>query len=249
VNRVQPSAETPPNYRQVHAALLALANPKKAAFLAGFFKTGPGQYAEGDRFLGVTVPALRQLARQFRHLGLPDCERLLQSPHNEERCLALLILVEHFEKGDAATKNKVYRLYAKNRHRVNNWNLVDGSAPYIVGPHLLRRSRSWLYQLARSPSLWDRRIAILATFSFIRAGDFADALKLTAHFLDDEHDLMHKACGWMLREIGKRDPAVLETFLRRHHRHMPRTMLRYAIERFPPARRKAYLAGLPPGVL
>jgi 3-methyladenine DNA glycosylase AlkD len=239
------SAEKPPTHRQVHAALLALANPKKAAFSAGFFKTGKGHYAEGDRFLGITVPELRQLAKQFRHLNLPDCERLLQSPYNDERSLALIILVEHFEKGDAAMKNKVYRLFAKNRQRVNNWNLVDGSAPYIVGAHLLRRSRSWLYQLAQSPSLWNRRIAILATFRFIRAGDFADALKLTAQLLNDKHDLMHKACGWMLREIGKRDPSVLETFLRRHHRHMPRTMLRYAIERFPPAKRKAYLAGLP----
>ena len=232
------------NYRQVHMALLALANPRKAAFLAGFFKTGKGQYAEGDRFLGISVPAIRHLTRQFRHLDLKGCERLLQSPYNDGRLLALLILVEHHRKGDADVKNKVYRIYLKNRQWVNNWNLVDSSAPHIVGCHLLQQDRSLLYELTQSRSLWDRRIAMLATFAFIRANDFADALKLTELFLTDEHDLMHKACGWMLREVGKRNRTALESFLRRHHRVMPRTMLRYAIERFDPARRKAYLTGM-----
>jgi 3-methyladenine DNA glycosylase AlkD len=237
------SGESVVNHRQAHAALLALANPNKAKFLAGFFKTGKGQYAAGDRFLGIAVPAIRQLSRQFVQLGLTDCERLLQSAYNDERLLSLLILVEQDQKGDVSVKNMVYQIYLKNRHRVNNWNLVDGSAPYIVGAHLLQRDRSLLYELAKSRSIWDRRIAVLATFAFIRAGDFADTLKLTEQLLGDEHDLMHKACGWMLREVGKRNQSVLEGFLRQHHDAMPRTMLRYAIERFPPVKRTGYLTG------
>jgi 3-methyladenine DNA glycosylase AlkD len=227
-------------HRQARTAVRALANPNKAKFLAGFFKTAKGQYAEGDRFLGITVPAIRQLVRQYRRLGLKDCEQLLQSAYNEERLFALLILVEQYGKGDAGVKDRVYRVYLKNRRRVNNWNLVDGSAPHIVGAHLLTRNRSMLYQLAKSRSLWDRRIAVLATFAFIRSGDFTDTLKLTRQLLEDEHDLMHKACGWMLREVGKRSRPVLEDFLRRHHAVMPRTMLRYAIERFTPAERIPY---------
>jgi 3-methyladenine DNA glycosylase AlkD len=231
------------NRRQAHAALLALANPKKAGFLAGFFKTGKGQYAEGDCFLGITVPAIRRLSRQFRQLGLADCERLLQSAYNEERLLALLILVEQYRKEDVGVKNKVYQIYLNNLPRVNNWNLVDGSAPYIVGAHLLNQNRTLLYKLVQSHSHWDRRIAVLATFAFIRSGDFIDTLKLTEQLLDDEHDLLHKACGWMLREVGKRDQSVLEGFLGQHFAAMPRTMLRYAIERLSPAKRAGYLTG------
>jgi 3-methyladenine DNA glycosylase AlkD len=237
------SSKSAVNHRQAHAALLALANPKKAGFLAGFFKTGKGQYAEGDCFLGITVPAIRQLSRQFRQLGLKDCERLLQSAYNEERLLALLILVEQYRKGDVGVKNKVYQIYLSNLPRVNNWNLVDGSAPYIVGAHLLNQNRTLLYQLAQSRSHWDRRIAVLATFAFIRSGDFTDTLKLAEQLLDDEHDLLHKACGWMLREVGKRNQSVLEGFLGQHFAAMPRTMLRYAIERLSPAKRASYLTG------
>jgi len=155
----------------------------------------------------------------------------------------LLILVEQYRKGDVSVKNTVYQIYLNNRHRVNNWNLVDGSAPYIVGAHLLQRDRSLLYELAKSRSLWDRRISILATLTFIRADDFTDTLKLTEQLLGDEHDLIHKACGWMLREVGKRNQSVLEGFLRQHHAAMPRTMLRYAIERFSPIKRTGYLTG------
>jgi 3-methyladenine DNA glycosylase AlkD len=237
------SGESAVNHRQAHAALLALANPNKVEFLAGFFKTGKGQYAEGDRFLGITVPIIRQLSWQFRQLGLTDCERLLQSAYNDERLLSLLILVEQYRKGDVGVKNKVYQTYLNNRHRVNNWNLVDSSSPHILGAHLLQRGRALLYELAQSRSLWDRRIGILATFAFIRAGDFADTLKLSEQLLGDEHDLMHKACGWMLREVGKRNQSVLEGFLQQHHDAMPRTMLRYAIERFSPAERTGYLTG------
>jgi 3-methyladenine DNA glycosylase AlkD len=229
--------------REVHAALLARADPVRAGFAARYFRTAKGQYGEGDRFLGITVPAIRLLARQYQGLGLPACQQLLSSRYNEERLLALLILVAHYRKGDEATQERVYQLFLKNRQRVNNWNLVDSSAPYIVGAHLLQRPRALLFESARSDSLWDRRIAVLATFAFIRNGDFRDALKLSELLLADQQDLMHKACGWMLREIGKRDTAVLEGFLRRHHAAMPRTMLRYAIEKLSPQRRKAYLAG------
>jgi 3-methyladenine DNA glycosylase AlkD len=230
-------------YHQAHAALLDLADPGKAAFLAGFFKTGKGQYAEGDRFLGIPVPAIRRISRQNRQLSLSHVERLLRSAYNEERLLALLVLGDAYRCGNAPTRQAVCRCYLRNRSRVNNWNLVDASAPHILGAHLLRRNRTVLYHLARSSNLWERRIAVLATFAFIREGDFADTLELIRRLLNDKHDLMHKACGWMLREIGKRDQTTLEAFLQQHHREMPRTMLRYAIERFAPARRKAYLSG------
>jgi 3-methyladenine DNA glycosylase AlkD len=243
-NTANPAKGVVPRYPQAHAALLALANPEKAAFLARFFKTGKGQYAEGDRFLGIMVPAIRRVSRQFRQLGLADVERLLRSAYNEERLLALLILVATYRAGDAHKREVVCGCYLRNRSRINNWNLVDASAPYILGAHLLRRKRALLYQLARSPNLWERRMAVLATFAFIREDDFGDTLELTRRLLDDQRELMHKACGWMLREIGKRDRSVLERFLLEHHRAMPRTMLRYAIERFPPARRLAYLHGL-----
>jgi 3-methyladenine DNA glycosylase AlkD len=228
---------------QARTALRALADPEKAAFLAGYFKTGKGQYGEGDRFLGIGVPSVRKLAKQFNALDPQDCCLLLQSVYNEERLLALLILVAHFSKGDIATRDRVFRVYLDNRVRINNWNLVDSSAPYIVGPYLQKRDRGVLYQLMASKSLWDRRIAILATFAFIRANDFVDTLKLVEQSFADPQDLMHKACGWMLREIGKRDQTTLEVFLHRHLITMPRTMLRYAIEKFEPARRKAYLVG------
>jgi 3-methyladenine DNA glycosylase AlkD len=231
------------DYQQAEAALLALADPTKAEFLAGFFKTGRGHYGEGDRFLGITVPAIRRLARQFPQLSLPDCKRLLNSPYNEARVLVLEILVDRYKKGGAAAKESIYQFYLKNRRQINNWNLVDGSAPYIVGAHLIGKDRSFLYELAQSSSLWDRRIAVVATLAFIREGSVTDTLKLSELLLADEHDLMHKACGWMLREVGKRNELELENFLRQHQALMPRTMLRYAIERFPPMKRKAYLAG------
>lgn len=235
--------------REVQAALSALADPQKAAFFPRYFKAGKGQYGEGDRFLGVTVPAVRELVRQYRTLDLQACEQLLASPYNEARLLALLILVAKYGKAgrgrqaDEMAQQQICQLFLANKHRVNNWNLVDSSAPYILGAHLLTRDRALLYELVRSDVLWDRRIAVLATFAFIRAGDFADTLKLVELLLADEQDLMHKACGWMLREVGKRDVAVLEKFLQRHHARMPRTMLRYAIEKFAPDRRLAYLSG------
>lgn len=228
---------------QAYSALQALANPDKAAFLAGYFKTGPGQYGEGDRFLGVVVPAVRQLARRFKPLGLAEVERLLDSPFNEARLLALLIWLAQCERGDEPLRAQIYARYLARRDRVNNWNLVDTSAPAIVGGHLLTRDRSVLDELAHSSVLWDRRIAVLATFAFVRAADFADPLRLCTLLLGDPHDLIHKACGWMLREVGIRDMAVLAGFVRSHQTQMPRTMLRYAIERFAPEQRRAAMAG------
>lgn len=224
-----------------HAALMALANPEKAAFLAGFFKTGKGQYAEGDRFLGITVPAVRQIASDHRDLSIEEGSKFLDSVYNEERFLGLLVLIRHYGKGDASKREDVYENYIGKRHRINNWNLVDCSAPQIPGEHWLRGDHTTLWKLAKSASLWDRRIAVLATLTFIRAGEYAATFELTKQLLGDTQDLMHKACGWMLREIGKRDQAALEGFLDCHGQRMPRTMLRYAIERFSPGTRAEYL--------
>jgi 3-methyladenine DNA glycosylase AlkD len=223
--------------------LRSLADPAVAAILARFFKTGPAQYGEGDRFIGVKVPVIRKVARDFRGLPLPEVECLLHSEIHEERLLALVILVAQFEKADDATRKRIYGLYLANTQHINNWDLVDLSAPQIVGGHLENRSRKPLYRLAKSASLWERRISILATHWFIRHGDFTDTLRIAEKLLKDKEDLIHKAAGWMLREVGKRDVAVLEGFLVEHCRRMPRTMLRYAIERFPEEKRLGYLNG------
>lgn len=228
-------------YINARKALHALANQNKAIFLQRFFKTGKGQYAEGDRFLGVMVPDVRRLVRQFSELRLSEIERLLCSSYNEERLLALLILNRQYSKGDAAVKNATYRCYIKNLSKVNNWNLVDASAPYIMGTHLKNQSRAVLYKLVKSKNLWRRRIAVVSTFHFIKHNDFNDTIKLSALLITDNHDLIHKACGWMLREVGKRDVRILEMFLQKYKGLMPRTMLRYAIERLPEVKRKAYL--------
>ena len=219
------------------------ADPEKARLLRGFFKTGPGQYGEGDEFLGVVVPTLRKLAAQCGELRLADVQALLRSRVHEERLLALLILVRRFAQSEQAAQLAIFRLYLTHRRFVNNWDLVDSSAPHIVGSFLLHRERSLLDWLADSPRLWDRRIAVVSTHCFIRHQDYTSTLRLAAGLLDDPEDLMHKALGWMLREVGKRDQAVLEGFLREHHGAMPRTMLRYAIERFPEPTRLAYLRG------
>ena len=218
-----------------------LASPADAKFLQRYFKTAPGEYGAGDKFIGIRVPVLRKLAREFRVLPPPAAAKLLQSPIHEERLLALLILTGAYERAGTSGRVAIYRLYLKNLARVNNWDLVDGSAPCIVGPHLEKRSRKILFRLARSKILWRRHVAVLTTFHFIRQGDFADALRLAELLLHDEHDLMHKAVGWMLREMGKRNPAELKTFLRKHAARMPRTMLRYAIEKLPERERQSYL--------
>jgi 3-methyladenine DNA glycosylase AlkD len=228
---------------EIRKRLAALANKEKAVILRGFFKTGPGQYGEGDVFLGITVPILRKFARECRETSLIEAVRLLRSPVHEERLLSLFLLITAFGKGDDARKKKIYELYLENTRFINNWDLVDLSAPNIVGAYLADRSRKPLYGLARSGLLWERRIAILATFSFIRTNDFDDTLKIATMLLTDKHDLIRKAVGWMLREVGKKDMLVEEAFLLRHHKNMPRTMLRYAIERLPEDKRKRYLKG------
>ena len=217
------------------------ADRDRAVFVKGFFKTGPGQYGEGDQFLGLRVPDLRVVAREFRSLPLSSLRALLKSKWHEERSLALVILVDQYARGDDEQRSAIYKLYLASTASINNWDLVDCSAPQIVGGHLAERSRKPLYQLVKSKSVWERRIAILATYHFIRMGEFDDTFALTESLLGDKHDLIHKAAGWMLREVGKRDRAALESFLRKHARKMPRTMLRYAIERFPEATRRKYL--------
>lgn len=220
-----------------------MATPGKAELLQGFFKTGPGEYGEGDVFLGVMVPQSRRVAREFAELADGELVKLLASGVHEERLTALLIMVRRFEKGNEQVRRHVYGLYCRHLRHVNNWDLVDLSAPNIVGVHLLDRKRAVLDRLARSPSLWRRRVAVLATAAFIRRGEFVDILRIAERLLQDPEDLIHKAVGWMLREVGKRDVETLEKFLRVHCRRMPRTMLRYAIERLPEARRREYLAG------
>jgi len=217
------------------------ADPESALFVQRYFKTGPGQYGEGDKFLGLNVPDLRKVAREFRALPLAGLRQLLQSKWHEERLLALVILVDQYGGGDEKARDAIYKLYLASTSRINNWDLVDCSAPQIVGGHLEARSRKPLYRLVKSKSVWERRIAILATHHFIRRGEFDDTFALAESLLDDKHDLIHKAAGWMLREVGKRDRAALEKFLRKHAAKMPRTMLRYSIERFPEATRRKYL--------
>lgn len=227
--------------RAAQQRLRSLADPAVAAGSARFFKTGPGEYGEGDVFIGIKSPTLKAVAKEFKGLPLAEVECLLHSPVHEDRTLALVILVGQFTKGDDATQKAIYDLYLANTGRINNWDLVDISAPQIVGGYLEKRSRKPLFRLAKSSSLWERRISIVATHWFIRHGDYADTLRIAEKLLGDKEDLIHKAVGWMLREIGKRDVAVLEEFLGEHCGVMPRTMLRYAIERFPEKKRLGYL--------
>jgi 3-methyladenine DNA glycosylase AlkD len=228
---------------EIKESLQKLADKNTAEVLQRFFKTGAGEYGEGDVFIGIKVPPLRKLAAEFQDTPLKSLRRLLKSDIHEERTLALMILVRQFARADENVRERIYDFYVAHTSFINNWDLVDGSAPYIVGPFLWKRDRSPLYVLAKSTSLWERRIAILSTFYFIRQNDFVDALKISELLLADEHDLIHKAVGWMLREIGKRDRAVEESFLKTRCRTMPRTMLRYAIERFPEPHRRRYLLG------
>ena len=228
---------------EISARLQLLGNREKARLLQRYFKTAPGEYAAGDVFIGVTVPTVRGLLKEFRNLMPAEVLPLLTSGIHEERFFALLALVRCFDRGDSAMREQIYRLYLANTGSINNWDLVDCSAPTIVGGYLLERTREPLYGLARSTSLWERRIAILATFTFIRFNQFADSLAIGSMLLADREDLIHKATGWMLREVGKRDQSVAEEFLRCHCRVMPRTMLRYAIERFPAEKRRMYLSG------
>jgi 3-methyladenine DNA glycosylase AlkD len=227
--------------------LKALSSARRAKISAWFFKTGPGDYGEGDQFLGITVPALRRETRAFDKLGLPEIERLLASPWHEERLFALLILVRRYERGESAERERIFRFYLAQRSRVNNWDLVDVSAPSIVGEHLAGRSFALLRRLVRSRVLWERRIAVVATFAFLRRGQVLPTFELAYRLLGDPEELLHKATGWALREAGKKDAGALRAFLARHAAVMPRTMLRYAIERFPRGERLQWMkAGGPP---
>lgn len=230
------------SYKSVQKDLQKLANPKKAAFLQGFFKTGKGQYAEGDVMLGIVVPEQRKVAkRYYKDILVEDVVKLLKSDIHEHRLTALFIFVLQFEKGDETVKEKIYHTYLQNTRYVNNWDLVDLSAPKIVGAYLMERDRKVLYTLAKNDVLWEKRIAMLATYTFIKTGDFEDALKIANILVDDSHDLIHKAVGWMLREIGKIDQLSEEDFLKVHYKTMPRTMLRYALEKFDDQKRKFYM--------
>ena len=226
---------------KIRNRLHQLASTDTAAVLQRFFKTGAGEYGEGDVFIGIKVPPLRKLSSEFGEETLPTLRTLLKSKIHEERTLALMILVRQFARADESRREQIYDFYLAHTAFINNWDLVDGSAPYIVGPFLWERDRSRLYHMAKSSSLWERRIAMLATFYFIRQNDFSDALKICTLLVADQHDLIHKAVGWMLREIGKRNLAAEESFLKVHYQTMPRTMLRYAIERFPETQRRKYL--------
>ncbi len=228
---------------EIKKELAGLADERVAAVSRRFFKTGPGEYGAGDRFRGIRVPVLRRLARAHRGISLREAGRLLQSAFHEDRLLALLLWIDIFAKGDDAVRARVYDLYLANTRRINNWDLVDASAAPIVGAFLRERPRDPLYRLARSADLWERRIAVIAPWHFIKRGEFAETLKIARVLLTDREDLIHKAVGWMLREVGKRDRDAEEGFLRAHYRRMPRTMLRYAIERFPEHRRRQYLQG------
>lgn len=227
---------------RIKSELEKLASPRKAKVLQGFFKTGSGQYGEGDVFLGVAVPDSRRLVKKFSGISLKEIESSLSSKIHEERLVALLVLVEKYSKASEKEKDCLFDFYLSHSKSINNWDLVDLTAPKIVGEHLLHGGRGILYRLAKSNDLWERRISVLSTFTFIRNNDFSDALKISEILLKDKHDLIHKAVGWMLREIGKRDLATEEGFLKKHSGKMPRTMLRYAIEKFPEKKRKEYLA-------
>jgi 3-methyladenine DNA glycosylase AlkD len=229
--------------KEISGRLQKLGNEKDAQFLQRFFKTGPGQYGEGDIFLGIRVPVLRKLAGEYQARTPNKVLPLLRSPYHEVRVLALILLVNAFSQGDDTVRKQIYDLYLANTRHINNWDLVDISAPNIVGAFLSGRSKKPLYVLAKSKNLWERRIAVLATFYFIRREQFTDSLRIAEILLPDKEDLIHKAVGWMLREIGKRDGKCAEIFLKEHCREMPRTMLRYAIERLEPVKRRMYLNG------
>lgn len=227
--------------KTIQSRLESLADEPTAGILRRFFKTGPGEYGEGDRFRGIRVPVLRKLCREFRHAGVEVISGLLDSPWHEDRMFALLLLIERYQSSSESGREALYHFYCSRTDRINNWDLVDVTCPHIVGRHLHTRDRSPLYRFVESPSLWERRIAIVSTFHFIRDNDFSDTIALAERLLADPEELLHKATGWMLREVGKRDQPLLEAFLDEHATAMPRTMLRYSIERLPEEERKGWL--------
>jgi 3-methyladenine DNA glycosylase AlkD len=237
----KPSA--PNSLRAIQTRIRSFGSAGAARTAAAFHKTGPGEYAEGQVFIGLNAATMRTLAREYRDIPVGTIERLLHSPIHDERAVALLVMVHQSMKGDSAKRKQVFDLYLENTQLVDSWGLVDCSAPGIIGPHLENPSRTILDKLAKSKNLWERRISIVATQWLIRRGQFDDTLRIAKRLLGDREDLIHKAMGWMLREVGKRDQPRLESFLRQHLAELPRTTLRYAIERFPESLRKAYLRG------
>jgi 3-methyladenine DNA glycosylase AlkD len=238
------SQPRPLNAKQVENELRKSAKPEKAEFLPRFFKTGKGEYGEGDKFLGVVVPDQRKIARKYLALPRTELSKLLDSPWHECRLTGLFVLVRQFETAANAEQEKeLFDFYVSKLNRVNNWDLVDGSCHKIMGPYLFEKSRKPLLNLAKSGDLWKNRVAIVTTYYFIKRDDFATTLEISEILLNHEHDLIHKAVGWMLRELGKRNTDVLLAFLREHGARMPRTMLRYAIEKFSAADREKILAG------
>jgi 3-methyladenine DNA glycosylase AlkD len=233
----------PGRISELRSKIKTLADKKVAETMQWFFKTGRGDYGEGDVFIGLKVPVQRKLAREFRDLSLTEIKELLTSTVHEERLISLFILIDKYRKADERGKEEIFNFYLKNRKGINNWDLVDISAPKIIGKHLREKDKSILFKFALSKNLWERRIAILSTQEFIKNDDFAPTLQLAEMLISDEHNLIHKAVGWMLREIGKRDRATEEKFLKIHYKNMPRTMLRYAIEKFSETKRKKYLQG------
>jgi len=227
----------------IRQEIRALGDSAIAEHSQRFFKTGKGEYGEGDRFLGIRVPVIRKQVRKHREAPLKAIDKLLQSPWHEERLFAVLSMADRFRRGDKESRREIFDTYIEHRHYVNNWDLVDGSSHIIVGGWLESRNRKLLYQFARSKDLWERRIAIISTYQFIRNRDFDDTLAIAEILVNDEEDLIHKATGWMLREVGNRHLRTEEQFLKRHYKTMPRTMLRYAIEKFPENKRQAYLKG------
>lgn len=230
-------------YQEINEYLLTLSDPEIASHSMRFFKTGPGEYGFGDKFLGIRVPVIRQTVKKYKDATLSTTEKLLKSKYHEIRLFALLLLVSNFSNADDVKQDKIYHLYLDNTRYINNWDLVDSSAHKIVGAYLENKDRTVLYNLSTSPSLWERRIAIISTFHFIRNNQFDDTLNISKQLLNDDEDLIHKAVGWMLRETGKRDKFIETEFLKKHYQRMPRTMLRYAIERFNADERQKYLHG------
>lgn len=229
-------------YSKIKNELNKFADKKQAKNLQRFFKTGPGQYGAGDIFLGVMVPQIRSVAKKYyQSADLKDIQKLLNSPYHEFRLLGFIILTLKYPRVDDVKKKQIYNFYLKNAKQANSWDLVDLSAPNIVGIWLLNHDRKILYKLVHSKNLWERRIAIISTFAFIRAGQFNDTIKISTILLSDKHDLIHKAAGWMLREVGKKNLSALEQFLKTHYKKIPRTTLRYAIEKLPETKRKKYL--------
>ncbi len=228
----------------IQQELSKLANPAIAEHSQRFFKTAKGEYGYGDVFIGIRVPELRKLAKKYVDLGFPDVEKLIKSKIHEERLTGLIILVNKYKAAkDENERNKIYGIYTSHFKYINNWDLVDVTCPKIIGPHLTDKNRKILYTWAKSDHLWTKRIAMITNWWFVRNGDLNDVFKISKILLHDEHDLIHKAVGWMLREAGKKNRKAMEAFLKQHYMTMPRTMLRYAIEKLPEARRQQYLKG------